>query len=137
MIGPVVQRLREPDPGRSVSLEPPFTRPSQQALRQCFSLDTSRSRRDTLEPVWEYRYGEGRMRRDREGDVDESLEAREARLSEWADRKGYTLEKHGAGSPITKFDYSLVDKETFSIVIDSHDGLDRVEVFLNDLPEDR
>ena len=76
--------------------------------------------------------GEGDM-----GDLDESLEAREARLSEWADRKGYTLEKHGAGSPITTFDYSLVDKETFSIVIDSHDGLDRVEVFLNDLPEDR
>jgi hypothetical protein len=44
------------------------------------------------------------MRRDPEGDVDESLEAREARLSEWADRKGYTLEKHGAGSPITTFD---------------------------------
>jgi len=80
---------------------------------------------------------EGSMRRDREGDVDESLEAREARLSEWADRKGYTLEKHGAGSPITTYDYSLVEKETFSIVIDSHDGLDRVEVFLTGLPEDR
>jgi hypothetical protein len=77
------------------------------------------------------------MWRDREGDVGESLEAREARLSEWADRKGYTLEKHGAGSPITTLDYSLVEKETFSIVIDSHDGLDRVEVFLTDLPEDR
>jgi hypothetical protein len=80
---------------------------------------------------------EGSMRSDREGDVSESLEAREARLSELADRKGYTLEKHGAGSPITTYDYSLVDKETFSIVIDSHDGLDRVEVFLTDLPEDR
>ena len=67
----------------------------------------------------------------------ESLEAREARLSKWADRKGYTLEKHGAGSPITTYDYSLVDKETFSIVIDSPDGLDRVEVFLSALPEDR
>ena len=50
------------------------------------------------------------MRRDREGDVGESLEAREARLSEWADRKGYTLEKHGAGSPITTYDYSLVER---------------------------
>ena len=75
----------------------------------------------------------------REGEcgMEETLEAREARLSEWADRKGYTLEKHGAGSPITTFDYSLVEKETFSIVIDSPDGLDRVEVFLSALPEDR
>ena len=46
----------------------------------------------------------------------ETLEAREARLSELADRKGYTLEKHGAGSPITTLDYSLVNKETFSIL---------------------
>lgn len=67
----------------------------------------------------------------------ESVEAREARLSEEADRKGFTLEKHGAGSPITTLDYSLVDKETFSIVIDSHDGLDAVEVFLTDIGEDR
>ena len=66
----------------------------------------------------------------------ESLEAREKRLSEMADRKGFTLEKHGAGSPITTLDYSLVEKETFSIVVDSHDGLDRVEVFLADIPED-
>ena len=48
----------------------------------------------------------------------ESLEAREKRLSDMADRKGYTLEKHGAGSPITTLDYSLVEKETFSIVVD-------------------
>jgi hypothetical protein len=27
-----------------------------------------------------------------------------------------------------------VEKETFAIVIDSHDGLDRVEVFLTGLP---
>jgi len=66
----------------------------------------------------------------------ESLEAREKRLSEIADRKGFTLEKHGAGSPITTLDYSLVENETFSIVVDSHDGLDRVEVFLNDIAED-
>ena len=66
----------------------------------------------------------------------ESLEAREVRVSELADRKGFTLEKHGAGSPITSLEYSLVDKETFSIVIDGHDGLDRVEVFLADIPED-
>jgi hypothetical protein len=66
----------------------------------------------------------------------ESLEARETRLSKLADRKGFTLEKHGAGSPITTLDYSLVEKETFSIVVDSHDGLDRVEVFLTDIPED-
>ncbi len=79
---------------------------------------------------------EGTMRRDREGGVGESVEAREARLSKLADRKGFTLEKHGAGSPITTLDYSLVEKETFSIVIDSHDGLDRVEVFLTDIPED-
>ena len=75
--------------------------------------------------------------REGEGGMEETLEAREARLSEWADRKGYTLEKHGAGSPITTFDYSLVEKETFSIVIDSPDGLYRVEVFLSALPEDR
>ena len=83
--------------------------------------------------------GEDRSDQSREGEsgMGESLEAREARLSEWADRKGYTLEKHGAGSPITTFDYSLVEKETFSIVIDSPDGLDRVEVFLSALPEDR
>ena len=66
----------------------------------------------------------------------ESLEAREVRVSELADRKGFTLEKHGAGSPITSLEYSLVDKETFSIVIDGHDGLDPVEVFLADIPED-
>lgn len=66
----------------------------------------------------------------------ESLEAREARLSKLADRKGFTLEKHGAGSPIGTMDYSLVEKETFSIVVDSHDGLDRIEVFLTDIPED-
>jgi hypothetical protein len=66
----------------------------------------------------------------------ESLEAREKRLSDMADRKGYTLEKHGAGSPITTLDYSLVENETFSIVVDSHDGLDRVEVFLTDIAED-
>jgi hypothetical protein len=72
----------------------------------------------------------------REGGMGESLEAREKRLSEMADRKGFTLEKHGAGSPITTLDYSLVDKETFSIVVDSHDGLDRVEVFLTDLDKD-
>ena len=65
----------------------------------------------------------------------ESLEAREVRVSELADRKGFTLEKHGAGSPITSLEYSLVDKETFSIVIDGHDGLDGVEVFLADIPE--
>ena len=76
------------------------------------------------------------IRRDREGGVGESLEAREARLSKLADRKGFTLEKHGAGSPITTFDYSLVDQETFSIVVDSHDGLDRIEVFLTDIAED-
>ncbi len=52
----------------------------------------------------------------------ESLEAREKRLSEIADRKGFTLEKHGAGSPITTLDYSLVENETFSIVVDSHDA---------------
>ena len=74
--------------------------------------------------------------RDREGGMGESLEAREKRLSDMADRKGYTLEKHGAGSPITTLDYSLVEKETFSIVVDSHDGLDRVEVFLTDIAED-
>jgi hypothetical protein len=68
--------------------------------------------------------------------VGESLEAREARLSKLADRKGFTLEKHGAGSPIGTMDYSLVEKETFSIVVDSHDGLDRIEVFLTDIPED-
>ncbi len=66
----------------------------------------------------------------------ESVEAREVRVSELADRKGFTLEKHGAGSPITSLEYSLVDKETFSIVIDGHDGLDPVEVFLADIPED-
>jgi len=66
----------------------------------------------------------------------ESVEAREVRVSELADRKGFTLEKHGAGSPITSLEYSLVDKETFSIVIDGHDGLDPVEVFLGDIPED-
>jgi hypothetical protein len=66
----------------------------------------------------------------------ESLEAREKRLSDMADRKGYTLEKHGAGSPIRTLDYSLVENETFSIVVDSHDGLDRVEVFLTDIAED-
>jgi hypothetical protein len=76
------------------------------------------------------------MRRDREGGMGESLEAREKRLSDMADRKGYTLEKHGAGSPITTLDYSLVENETFSIVVDSHDGLDRVEVFLTGIPED-
>jgi hypothetical protein len=76
------------------------------------------------------------MRRDREGGQGESLEAREKRLSDMADRKGYTLEKHGAGSPITTLDYSLVENETFSIVVDSHDGLDRVEVFLSDIAED-
>jgi hypothetical protein len=73
------------------------------------------------------------MPKDREGGMGESLEAREARLSELADRKGYTLEKHGTGSPITTLDYSLVEKETFAIVVDSHDGLDRVEVFLTDI----
>jgi hypothetical protein len=76
------------------------------------------------------------MPRDREGGVGETLEAREIRLSELADRKGYTLEKHGAGSPIGTLDYSLVEKETFSIVVDSHDGLDRLEVFLTDISED-
>ncbi|TMK20152.1 MAG: hypothetical protein E6G65_07650 [Actinobacteria bacterium] len=91
---------------------------------------------DIEEPVWEHRRG-GTMRSDRQGGVGESLEEREIRLSELADRKGYTLEKHGAGSPIGTLDYSLVEKETFSIVVDSHDGLDRVEVFLTDLPEDR
>jgi hypothetical protein len=66
----------------------------------------------------------------------ESLEAREVRVSELANRKGFTLEKHGAGSPITSLEYSLVDKETFSIVVDGHDGLDTVEIFLADIPED-
>ncbi len=66
----------------------------------------------------------------------ESLEAREVRVSELADRKGFTLEKHGAGSPITSLEYSLVEKETFSIVVDGHDGLDPVEIFLADIPED-
>jgi hypothetical protein len=66
----------------------------------------------------------------------ESLEAREVRVSELADRKGFTLEKLGAGSPITSLGYSLVDKERFSIVIDGHYGLDPVEVFLADIPED-
>jgi len=40
------------------------------------------------------------MRSDRQGGVGESLEEREIRLSELADRKGYTLEKHGARSAI-------------------------------------
>ena len=75
------------------------------------------------------------MRSDRQGGVGESLEEREIRLSELADRKGYTLEKHGAGSPITSLEYSLVEKETFSIVVDGHDGLDPVEIFLADIPE--
>jgi len=66
----------------------------------------------------------------------ESVEAREVRLSEEADRKGFTLERHGAGSPITTLDYSLVEKETFSIVVDSHDGLDAVDVFLTDIADD-
>ena len=66
----------------------------------------------------------------------ESVEAREVRVSELADRKGFTLEKHGAGSPITSLEYSLVEKETFSIVVDGHDGLDPVEIFLADIPED-
>jgi len=68
--------------------------------------------------------------------MSESLEAREVRVSELADRKGFTLEKHGAGSPITSLEYSLVEKETFSIVVDGHDGLDPVEIFLADIPED-
>jgi hypothetical protein len=36
--------------------------------------------------------------------VGESLEAREIRVAELADRKGFTLEKHGVGSPIMTFD---------------------------------
>ena len=67
--------------------------------------------------------------------MSESLEAREVRVSELADRKGFTLEKHGAGSPIMSLEYSLVEKETFSIVVDGHDGLDPVEIFLAGIPE--
>ena len=66
----------------------------------------------------------------------ESLDAREVRVSELAERSGFTLEKHGAGSPITSLEYSLIDKETFSIVVDGHDGLDSIEIFLTDIPKD-
>jgi hypothetical protein len=70
------------------------------------------------------------------GEMGESLGAREVRVSELADSWGFTLEKHGAGSPITSLEYSLVDKETFSIAVDGHDGLDPIEIFLTDIPKD-
>jgi hypothetical protein len=44
--------------------------------------------------------------------------------------RGFKLEKWGEGTPITSYDYSLVDAETRSIVVDRHQGLEFIENYL-------
>lgn len=64
----------------------------------------------------------------------ESEEDRFERLRVLA-AQGYTLEKHGEGSPVTTFTYS--DKRTYAIVVDRNEGLDFIETWLNHVSEER
>ena len=67
----------------------------------------------------------------------ESEEDRFERVRVLAAHKGYTLQKHGEGSPVTKYSYSLIDKRTHGIAIDRNEGLDFIEKWLNQVSEER
>jgi hypothetical protein len=62
--------------------------------------------------------------------MSETEEAREEQLRRLAASRGFKLEKWGEGTPITSYDYSLVDAETTSIVVDRHQGLEFIENYL-------
>ena len=62
--------------------------------------------------------------------MSEPEEAREQRLRELAESKGFNLQKWGEGTPITSFQYALIDQKTYWCVLDRHQGLDFVEAYL-------
>jgi hypothetical protein len=66
-----------------------------------------------------------------------SEEDRFERVRVLAGHKGYTLQKHGEGSPVTKFSYSLIDKRTHMFVVERNESLDFIETWLNQVSEER
>ena len=65
--------------------------------------------------------------------MSEPEEAREQRLRELAESKGFNLRRWGEGTPITSFQYALIDQKIYSCVLDRHQGLEFVETYLMNL----
>ena len=65
--------------------------------------------------------------------MDESEEAREERIRQLAESKGFNLEKVEEGSPTSPmrtFEYGLIDRQTHTALFDGYYGLDFIETFL-------
>jgi hypothetical protein len=68
--------------------------------------------------------------------VSETDEAREDRVRQVAESKGFKLQRWGEGTSITALEYSLIAKRNNAIVVDHRQGLDFIESYLAGLTDE-